>query len=284
MGLFVLGFGPWSDPQSPDGAGFVALVLAVSIASALDPRRSGPEDQAAMRLSFLSNLGALLLFGPVAMTFVATIGASTRAVTGSPRFHPIRHGVLDVVTAVVASQAAGFAYAALGGTPAPFGWPWQGVPIGAAVVAYSFVMCGVADLIVPLTTGVPATRSWPRDAIRGMPSHFIGAGISVALVEAIEHRTWGVLMVAALPLYFAWRAYTTQGDRLSRHHRRLDAAASSDVGVSIVDDNGRVTLWNEALARLLECPAQPRPGPFARRRVARPCPVRAPRRDSRLAR
>lgn len=255
MGLSVLGFGLWSDPQSSDGAGFVALVLAVGIASALDPRRSGPEDQAAMRLSFLSNLGALLLFGPVAQTFVAMIGASTRAVTGSPRVHPIRHGVLDVVTAVVASQAAGFAYAAFGGTGTPFGWPWQGVPIGAAVVAYSSVMCGAADLIVPLTTGVAAARSWPRDAIRGMPSHFVGAGVAVALVEAIEHRTWGVLMVAALPLYFAWRAYATHGDRLSRDHRRLDAAASSDVGVCTVDDNRRVTLWNKALARLLDCPA-----------------------------
>src|SRR5258707_9572560 len=109
VGLFLLGFGPWSDPtHSSVSAGWLALVLAVSVSSVLDPRRRGPEDQAAMRLSFVSDLGALLLFGPVAMTLVATISVITRALTGSPRSHPIRRAVLDVVTAVGATQAAGF--------------------------------------------------------------------------------------------------------------------------------------------------------------------------------
>src|SRR5229473_5510893 len=80
VGLLFLGFSPWPD-QTPHSAsaGCLALVLAVSLGPVLDPRRSGPEDQAAMRLSFVSDLGALLLFGPLAMTLVATVAAITRA-------------------------------------------------------------------------------------------------------------------------------------------------------------------------------------------------------------
>jgi diguanylate cyclase (GGDEF)-like protein/PAS domain S-box-containing protein len=255
VGLFWLGISPWSsEVQYPVNAGWLALVLAVTVSSALDPRRPGPEDEAAMRLSFVSDLGALLLFGPLAMTLVATIGAATRALTGAPRSHSIRRGMLDVLTVIAATQAAGFAYALLAGTAAPFTWPWQGVPIGAAVVVYSLVTCTVADLIVPRVTRLPATRSWPRHVLRGCPSYFIAAGVSAALVETIAHRTWTILPVAALPLYFSWRAYIAHADQFARHHRRLDATAAPDYAVCIVDDNGRVTLWNDALIRLVDCP------------------------------
>jgi diguanylate cyclase (GGDEF)-like protein/PAS domain S-box-containing protein len=255
VGLFLLGFSPWSgEAQSSATAGWLALVATVSLGAVLDPRRPGPEDQATMRLSFVSDLGALLLFGPLTMTLVATIGALTRALTGAPRSQPIRRTALDVAAAVAAAQAAAFAYAALRGTPAPFAWPWAGVPVAAAVVVYSLITCTVADLIVPLATGVLATRSWPRQALRGCPSHFIAAGICVALVEAIAHRAWAVLPVVALPLYFTWRAYIAHADRFARHHRRLDGTAESDHGVCVVDDNGRITHWNNALARLLDCP------------------------------
>src|SRR5215216_3548792 len=134
LGLLLLGFSPWSDPtHSSANAGWLALVVAVAVSSVFDPRRPGPEDEAAMRLSFVSDLGALLLFGPNAMTLVATSGAITRALTGAPRSQPIRRAAIDVATALIATQAAGFVYTTLGGTAAPFAWPSQGVPIVAAV-------------------------------------------------------------------------------------------------------------------------------------------------------
>ena len=35
----------------------------------------------------------------------------------------------------------------------------------------------------------------------------VGASVAAALVEAIEHRMWAVLPVAAASLFFAYRAY-----------------------------------------------------------------------------
>ena len=51
--------------------------------------------------------------------------------------------------------------------------------------------------------------------------------------------------------------------------------------MSVVDSNGVVTLWNDALERILGCPARTRAGPLARRRGAGPGQDRAPASDQR---
>ena len=135
---------------------------------------------------------------------------------GPQRLHPLRRLLLNAATAMVAAQAAGFAHRSLGGTPGGFSWPWQGVPIAAAVIAYCLVKSASAEIIVPLFTRQPINRSWPKSMLPGCPNYFIGASLAVGLVEVIDHRMWEVLPVAAVPLYFAYRAYCAHVNRLER--------------------------------------------------------------------
>ena len=79
---------------------------------------------------------------------------------------------------MAAIQAAGFAHHALGGTLGQFVWPWQGLPIAAAVIAYCVVQSASAEIIVPLIARQPINRSWPKSLLRGCPSYFIGASLS----------------------------------------------------------------------------------------------------------
>ena len=65
---------------------------------------------------------------------------------------------------------------------------------------------------MPLLTRQPINRSWPTSILRGGPSYFIGASLAVGLVEVIDHRMWEVVPVAAVPLYFAYRAYCAHVD------------------------------------------------------------------------
>ncbi len=254
VGLFLLRFSPWF-AQSPDPTNAVgpALALAVGLGSVLDREPSDPDDHAGVRLSFVSDFAALLLLGPVAMTLVATIGALARGFAGSQRVHPTRRLVLDVTLAIAATQAAGYAHRALGGTSVPLAWPWQAVPIAVATAVYSVIACGGADMLVPLVVGAPVTLQ--TDPLRGCPSGVIGAGLSVAFVEVIDHQAWGVVPVAALPLFFAWRAYAAHAGISERLRRRLGTSESADLGVALIDDGGCVTFWNHALGRLLDCPA-----------------------------
>jgi diguanylate cyclase (GGDEF)-like protein/PAS domain S-box-containing protein len=124
--------------------------------------------------------------------------------------------------------------------------------IAAAVLAYCLVRGASAELVAPLVTGQAAARGWTR-ILNGSPLHFVGAALAVALVEVVDHGLWDVLLVAALPLYFAYRAYADYVTRVedeARHHAVID---SVDHGMSVVDREGVVTLWNDAAERMLGC-------------------------------
>ena len=250
----LLGFAGW--PQPDRTLEFSGLILAAILTSALATQQSTAKDWATMPPSFVIDFASLLLLGPNATMLVATAGTVTQGLTDSQRSHPPRRMLLNAATVMVATQAAGFAHQALGGTMGHFMWPGQGVPIAAAVVGYCFVKSALADVIVPLCTRQPVNRSWPKSILRGCPNYCIGASLAVGLVEVIDHRNWQVLPVAAVPLYFAYRAYCAHVNRLEEEHRRREVIESLDQGMSVVDSNGRVTLWNDALERILGCPRE----------------------------
>jgi diguanylate cyclase (GGDEF)-like protein/PAS domain S-box-containing protein len=250
----LLGFAGW--PQPDRTLEFSGLILAAILTSALAKPQSTAEDWATMPLSFVIDFTSLLLLGPHATMLVATAGTVTQGLTDSQRSHPYRRMLLNAATVIAATQAAGLVHLALGGTMGHFMWPGQGVPIAAAVVIYCFVKSASAEIIVPFLTRQPVNRSWPTSILRGCPSYFIGASLAVGLVEVIDHRLWQLLPVAAVPLYFAYRAYCAHVNRLEEEHRRREVIESLDQGMSVVDSNGLVTLWNDALERILDCPRE----------------------------
>jgi len=235
---------------------FAGLVLTAILISALARRRSPAQDSAAMPPSFVVDFISLLLFGPHAATLVAAAGTIAQRFTDSQRSHPTRRMLVNAVTVVAATQAAGFAHRALGGTLGDFVWPWQALPIAAAVVVHCVVQSASAEVIVPLVTRRAVNRSWPKSLLQTGPHYVIGASIAVALAEAIDHRMWGVLVVAILPLYVWHRAYCDYVSRLEEDRRRREVIESLDEGMCVVDSDGRVTLWNDAVERIAGCPRE----------------------------
>ena len=217
-------------------------------------RRSTTDDWATAPLSFVVDFTSLLLLGSNATMLVATAGPVTQRLTGSPASHASRRMLMNAATVIAATQAAGLAHRALGGTLGHFVWPMQGVSIAAAVVVYCFVKSASAEIIVPFFTKQLINRSWPKSILRGCPSYCIGASLAVALVEVIEYRTWEVVPVAAVPLYFAYRAYCAHVSRLEEERRRQEVIDSVGHGMAVVDGSGLVTVWNDGLERMLGCP------------------------------
>ena len=149
--------------------------------------------------------------------------------------HPLRAVLANGVISVAAIQSAGFAHESLGGTLGHFTWPWQAVPIGAAVVGYCFVKGASADVIAPLVARQPVNRSWPTRVLHACPTYSSARASRSALVEMIDHRAWEVLAVAALPLYFAYRAYCDYVRRLEDEHHRAQVIDSLNEGMCVVD-------------------------------------------------
>jgi diguanylate cyclase (GGDEF)-like protein/PAS domain S-box-containing protein len=250
----LLGFAGWPGPDRT--LEFSGLILAAILTSALALPQSATPDWATMRPSFVVEFTSLLLLGPNATMLVATAGTVTQGLTDSHQSHPTRRILLNAVTVMVATQAAGLAHRALGGTLGHFMWPGQAVPIATAVVGYCIVKGAFADILEPLVTRQPINPSLPKSILRAGANYCIGASLAVGLVEVIDHQNWPVLAVAAVPLYFAYRAYCAHVNRIEEEHRRREVIGSLDQGMSVLDSNGRVTLWSEALEAILECPRE----------------------------
>jgi diguanylate cyclase (GGDEF)-like protein/PAS domain S-box-containing protein len=250
----AVGFGPilalaaWS--ESYWTFGFVGLVLLATLSPALDPRPIAEER--ASPLSLVLDLIALLLFGPMAMTLVATIES---VMHGLRRSGVSVRLLVNLSTAVLATQAAGLAFVALGGSTYRLAWPGDGLPIATAILTYCVITMAVAEWIVPLTLGRPINRSWLKNLFADGSAAFISTGIAIGLVEMVHHHAWEVLPIAAVPLYLAYHAYSADVRRFRAAASRRHAIASRELPMAIVNEAGQVTLWNDALARIVGCPA-----------------------------
>src|SRR5437762_2830294 len=199
---------------------FFALTLSAVLTSALAKPRPTSKDWATMRPTFIVDFISLLLLGPHVTMIVAAVGGVTEGLTAPARKFPIGRTLSNTAIVMIAIQAAGAAYQALGGTMGHFVWPMQGLPIAAAVAAYCFVRSLSAEIVVPLVTRQSIDRSWPKNFLRGCPTYFIGASIAVALAEVVDRAAWEILPVAALPLYFVYRAYVDHASRADEAQRR----------------------------------------------------------------
>jgi diguanylate cyclase (GGDEF)-like protein/PAS domain S-box-containing protein len=83
--------------------------------------------------------------------------------------------------------------------------------------------------------------------------YLVGASVAALLVEMIQRRLWAVLPVAAASLWFAYQVYADYVTRLEEEHRRREIIDFLEQGMSVVDADGHVTLWNDALERMLGC-------------------------------
>jgi diguanylate cyclase (GGDEF)-like protein/PAS domain S-box-containing protein len=243
------------------------LILAAILTSFLRLQQAMTRDPAIMPPSFVVNFASLLLFGPDVAMLVATAGAVTPAVTGVRRANSTRQTVVEAASGIVATQIAGLAYVGVGITPLNLGWPWQAVPIALAVVGYVVAQGTVVKAIVPLLSRRPVDRSWPRRALRGCPTYLLGAAIAVVLAEIVVQRMWSVLPVAAGLLFLAYRTYAEYVSGLEEEQRRREVIDLLEQGMSVVDRHGRVTLWNDALERMLGCSRESALGHYLDRAV-----------------
>jgi diguanylate cyclase (GGDEF)-like protein/PAS domain S-box-containing protein len=226
---------------------------AAMLTSCLRAQASAATYPAIMPPGFVIIFSALLLFGPQVATAVAVV------VTLVPAFTAVRTTRLRMAVntgvAVAATQVCGLAYQFIGGVAGGVQWPWLALPMAAAVLAYRIVQGALSDVVVPLVSRRPINRGWPRQALAGVSIYLLGGGAAAVVVYVIDQRMWDVApLVAGALLLACWR-YADYAQRLEEAHRRREVMAHLEQGMSVLDADGRVTLWSDALERVLKCPA-----------------------------
>ena len=249
----VLGWAGW--PQPGRTIEFASLIVAAMLTSVLGDRQLRPNDWAIMPLSFVIDFTSLLFLGPASAMITATTATVAQHFTeddgGSPQ-----QLLSQTAIGIVSIQAAAMAHQALGGTLGHFEWPWQAVPILAAVLAYCFVKCAVMEIVAPLCRRQAFNRSWLKRILTACPVYVVGASLAVALVEVVHHQLWPALPVAAIPLCFVCRAYLAALTRTDAEQTLQSRIASAAQAMCAVDGQGRFVVWNPALERMLGCPGE----------------------------
>ena len=254
IAVVILGFLGW--PKADRVPEFSALIVAAILTSVLGVHRPAAEDRGMLPLAFIIHFASLLLFGPLVTMLVVTAGAAAAMLADPQWTRPPERTLVQAATTIAALQAAGFVHIVLGGTHGHFVWPWQGLPIAFAAATYAVAYTALSDILVPLIAGQPINRQWPGSMLRDCPHHVIGAGLAVGLIEIIDHQLWEVLPVAAVPLFFAHRAYCAYVSQIAHEHRSHEAIESLDQGVAVIDGRGVITLWNNALEQIVDCPRE----------------------------
>ena len=130
------------------------------------------------------------------------------------------------------------------------------MPVAAAAVAYCLVSSTLGEWIVPFVTQQADAQPRLRNVVGAVPDYILGAVVSVAIAFSVDRRMWGVLAVAAVLVVLAYRAYVRDLDRREHERRQGDVIEFLDQGICVVDSEGRVILWNDALQHMVECPRE----------------------------
>jgi len=137
-----------------------------------------------------------------------------------------------------------------------FTWPAEVLPVGAATLTYCLVVGVIEQVAEPFVRKQPINASWCREILSGVQTHVVGVSMAVGCAELIHHRAWELLLVAALPMFFAYRMYKAHVDGFSDEERRREVVDALDHGMCVLDGDGRITLWSDAAERILECPRE----------------------------
>ena len=228
------------------------LVLAAMLVSSLGVHERATPDRPIMPPAFVVIFTALMLFGANVAMFVAAAATLTPAFL--LRRRSVWQALTDTVVVVAATQSADLVHQWLGRTiPDVFVWPWLALPIAAAVIAYQVTHGALANVVVPFITRRPVDRSWPKRALAGSPAYMLGACVAAAVAGVIQRGQWDIAPVAAAALFFTYRIYGDYVHRLEEDHRRREVIDHLDQGMLVLDGEGRVTLWNDAVDRMLQC-------------------------------
>jgi diguanylate cyclase (GGDEF)-like protein/PAS domain S-box-containing protein len=247
--VLMLVFAEWpTDDRLPM---FLVLLGSAFVASRFKLRLPTSKHRATLSVSFVVDFISLLSFGAHATTFVAAAGALSQSLFGGKRTNPPHRTLFNIACFVITIEASGWVYRAFGGTTVHLDWPFAIEPLAAATVAYFLVNSGLVALAISASTRQAVGQVWQHGFLWSGPNYFIGAAAAVTCVELTDRGLWLFLPLTALPIYMTYRAYTAYAGRLEYEHRHREIIESLNEGMAVIDHEGRVTLWNDAIERII---------------------------------
>jgi diguanylate cyclase (GGDEF)-like protein len=242
---------------TPDGSALLAALLATSAAWSVAAAGRGKPSLSRLAPSFVVDVVALVLLGPIAAVASAAIGAYARWRAGVDHHGDDDHrGLVAAVAAVAAMQFASLAFHASNVWLAAGSWPLRSVPIALAVTSYVAVAVLAFELAIPWLTKRPRRRDWASRAMRWWGDHLLAASAGAIIAELLARQSWGLLGVALVPLAILQARYHEHASGDDDDPRSDDVVDALGHGRASIGPDGRIRTWTDRAARITECPPE----------------------------
>jgi PAS domain S-box-containing protein len=241
--VLLVQFFPREIPHPLIAAALLVGTLTLSIFKLRLPVAHG---RSTMSMSAATDFTALLVVGPeVAMTIAAAgvlLQCTVRVQHAQPRYRT----AFSVATVVIAVQAAGAVWSALGGRVDALSVATTLAPLSAAGMTYFVVNSGLVAGAIGLSGSVSPARAWYREFFWSAPSYFLAAGVAAVVALILANDAYVLLPLAAAPIYVSYRAYQMSVRRIEEERRHADQLAA--MVVTTQEALARATSTEGALA------------------------------------
>lgn len=225
---------------------FLLLVLLSSLTSAFKvqlPIASGSN----MSVSYVVDIAAMMLRGPDAAMIVGAASGWSQTTLNSKERNPPYRTLFNIAILLITVQAAGRAYASLGGRR-DAAVAAMVVPLAGMALTYFFVNTVPIAIAIALTTTQNAWRVWKSEFAPTAPNYLIGAAAAAVVIEVTESSGyWLTLLLTAAPLYLTYKMYRAGVESEARQGAILEAAHDA---VLTIDSAMNIREFNPAAVQM----------------------------------
>ena len=225
---------------------FIVLAVLSALTAVFKVSLPLARSESTLSVSYAVDFAALLLLGANYTMLISAASAWSQCTFKTKTRTPLHRTLFSMACLVIAVQAAGLVYRALGGTP---GEPTVSTllrSVVAMVLVYFFVNTGLVATAIALSTRQRVQQVWTESFLYNAPGYFVGAGAATIVALIPSSALWMVL-VAAVPLYLTYRSYQIYLGRLHAEKRHVEQM--SNIHLATV----------EALARAIDAKRQMSP-------------------------
>lgn len=170
---------------------------------------------------------ALLFAGVPLATVVAAVGVLIQCTVRVRQPQPAFKTAFSVASTVIAVQAAGWVWSALGGSIASPGVLATAIPLSATAVAYFLVQTLLVAGAIALTSARPALRAWHREFMWSAPSYFASAMVAGLVAVVVRYEGYAVAPFAAAPVVLSYLAYQMAVQRIDEERGHAQELAAT---------------------------------------------------------
>ncbi|HQZ38806.1 MAG TPA: diguanylate cyclase [Vicinamibacterales bacterium] len=206
---------------------FLVLLLTSSLTSAFKVSLPFARGGSTLSVSYAVDFASLLLLGPNETMLVAATSAWSQCTFRMKARNPLYRTWFSMACLAITVQAAGFAYALVGGVPGTLGAALPDVarPLVAAASTYFVFNTFSIAIAIALTTRQSLARVWHENFLWSGPSYFVGAGAAAVAAWALTTSGIWLALLALAPLYLTYRTYKVYLGRIEDGRRHVEEMA-----------------------------------------------------------